>query len=179
MRAAIDDAGLTPEAVGYVNAHGTGTQANDIAEWRGLRAAFGPGAETLPVSATKTYLGHAQGAAGVLEIIATILCIKRGLVPPTLRHARPRPWSPPDPVAGTRPRPLEVDHAACTSSAFGGANAVVMVGRNARALPARERRLVYVLGSGWGSAAGVRDTAMPWSAAGAAPGPRNAPSARR
>ena len=155
MRAAIDDAGLTAEAVGYVNAHGTGTQANDIAEWRGIRAAFGPRAQTLPVSATKTYLGHAQGAAGVLEIIATILCMERGLVPPTLRHSHPRPWSPPDPVAGIRPRPFHVDHAMCTSSAFGGANAVVVVSRQPHELPARDRWPVYVLGSGWVSSVGV------------------------
>lgn len=155
MRAAIDDAGLTAEDVGYVNAHGTGTQANDIAEWRGIRTVFGPRAEILPVSATKTYLGHAQGAAGVLELIATILCMERGLLPPTLRHLHPRPWSPPDPVAGTRPRPLAVAHAACTSSAFGGANAVVVVGRDPRELSTRARRPVYVLGSGWISSVGV------------------------
>ena len=155
MRAALDDAGLTPDAVGYVNAHGTGTQANDIAEWKAIRAVFGPRAETLPVSATKTYLGHAQGAAGVLEIIATILCMERGLVPPTLRHTRPRPFSPSDPVAESRPRALSYDHAVCTSSAFGGANAVVVVGRRPRELPARCSRPVYLLGSGWVASAGV------------------------
>lgn len=155
VRAALDDAGLSPEAIGYVNAHGTGTLANDIAEWKAIRTVFGPRAETLPVSATKSYLGHAQGAAGVLEIVATILCMERGLVPPTLRHTRARPFSPPDPVAGNRPRTLAYDHAVCTSSAFGGANAVVAIGCRARGLPARERRPVYVLGSGWVTSAGV------------------------
>ncbi len=173
MRAALDDAGLTPDAIGYVNAHGTGTQANDIAEWKAIRAVFGPRAETLPVSATKTYLGHAQGAAGVLEIIATILCMERALVPPTLRHTRPRPFSPPDSVAGSRPRSLDYDHAVCTSSAFGGANAVVVLGRRPRELPVRSRRPVYVLGSGWVASAGVGTGDV--NAAGAAKAPGTVP----
>jgi 3-oxoacyl-[acyl-carrier-protein] synthase II len=155
LRAALEDAGLSPDEIGYVNAHGTGTQANDIAEWRAVRAVFGARAENLPVSATKSILGHAQGAAGVLEIIATILCMERGLIPPTLHHVRPRPFSPPDAVAGTGPRRFDYDHAACNSSAFGGANAVVIAGRGARSMPARTRRPVYLLGTGWVASAGV------------------------
>jgi 3-oxoacyl-[acyl-carrier-protein] synthase II len=155
MQLAIADAGLGPEDIGYVNAHGTGTVANDTAEWKGIRAVFGARAERLPVSATKSYLGHAQGAAGVLELVATVLCLERDLIPPTLRHTSPRAFSPPDPVAGDRPRVARVEHALCTSSAFGGANAVVVVGKREVEPVPRARQPVFVLGAGWVGPAGV------------------------
>ena len=161
MRLAIADAGLRPDDIGYVNAHGTGTLANDTAEWKGIRAVFGPRAERLPVSATKSYLGHAQGAAGVLELIATVLCMERDLIPPTLRHHSPRAFSPPDPVAGDRPRAAQVEHALCTSSAFGGANAVVVVGKREVESAPRPRQPVYVLGAGWVGPAGVGSARYP------------------
>lgn len=155
IRTALDDAGLGPDRVDYVNAHGTGTLANDTAEWKAIRTVFGARAERLPVSATKSYLGHAQAAAGVLELIATLLCLERDLIPPTLRHRQPRSFSPPDVVAGERPRALAVAHAVCNSSAFGGANAMVVLGRRELPPRARLRRPVHVLGSGWVGPAGV------------------------
>jgi 3-oxoacyl-[acyl-carrier-protein] synthase II len=149
LRAAMGDAGLPPEAIDYVNAHGTGTAANDAAEWRALEQVFGDRAAALPVSSSKSYLGHAQGAAGVLELIVTLLCMERGVIPPTLHLAVRRPRAPGDPVAGDRPRPHPVAYAASCNSAFGGANATVIVGRPGTG-PLRQQhgRPVYVAGVG-------------------------------
>jgi 3-oxoacyl-[acyl-carrier-protein] synthase II len=100
------------------------------------------------VSSTKSFLGHAQGAAGVLEIIATLLAMRAGVIPPTLHVSRPRPRCPPDPVAEPRPRPWPVRHAVCTNSAFGGANAAVVLSAEAEARPVRPRRDVFLTGAG-------------------------------
>lgn len=149
-RAALADAGLSAADIDYVSAHGTGTETNDPAEWRGISAVLGERAARVPVSATKSVLGHGQGAAGVLEIIATLLAMARGAIPQTLHHTRPRPRCPEDPVAQRTPRPHPVAHALCNSSAFGGANAVVAI--DAAATPAPSRavlpRRVRVLGAG-------------------------------
>ena len=128
LRAAIEDAGLDPEAIDYVNAHGTGTEANDAAEWRALRRVFGARVDTLPVSSTKSYLGHTLGAAGVLELITTLLAMRHEVVPPTLHFTRPRGGGPDDPVASSAPRPARIHRALSCSSAFGGANAAVVIG---------------------------------------------------
>src|SRR5690606_31329502 len=123
IRRALEDAGLGPEKIGYVNAHGTGTLANDASEWQALRTVFGELAEKLPVSSTKSFIGHAQGAAGILEIIATLLSLSRGVVPPTLNYTVRRKNAPADPVFSERPRSHACKLAVCTNSAFGGANA--------------------------------------------------------
>jgi len=128
MRGALGDAGWRAEDVDYVNAHGTGTAANDEAEWLGTEAALGPRARAIPVSASKGMLGHAQGAAGVLELLATLACVAEGAVPPSVRAERGRRRGPADAVAGARPRPHPVARFLSTSSAFGGANAVLAVG---------------------------------------------------
>jgi 3-oxoacyl-[acyl-carrier-protein] synthase II len=149
IRGALADAGVEPDAVDYLNAHGTGTAANDAAEWRAIETAFGARSKRLPVSSTKSFLGHAQGAAGVLELIATLLAMARGTIPPTLHHIRPRPRCPADPVAEGRPRSWPVRHAVCTSSAFGGANvAVVVTGGEPVPRAPRPRRDVFVTGAG-------------------------------
>jgi 3-oxoacyl-[acyl-carrier-protein] synthase II len=154
IRGALQKAGLDPAAIDYVNAHGTGTQANDPAEWRALEVVFGAHAARLPVSSTKSFLGHAQGAAGVLETIATLLAMRRGALPPTLHFKNPRPRSPADPVAQDRPRPADVRYAVCTNSAFGGANAAVVVGAATLEVPRDPAsgldlsRGVLVLGAG-------------------------------
>lgn len=149
-RAALADAGLAAEDIDYVNAHGTGTEANDPAEWRGITAVLGERAARVPVSATKSVFGHGQGAAGVLEIIATLLAMQHGAVPQTLHHTRPRPRCPEDPVAQRTPRPHPVAHALCNSSAFGGANAVVAIDAPDRPAPSRTvaRRPVRIAGVG-------------------------------
>jgi 3-oxoacyl-(acyl-carrier-protein) synthase len=128
MRSALDHAGLAPDAVDYVNAHGTGTRANDPAEWRAIQHVFGERARALPVSASKSFLAHAQGAAGVLEMIATLVARERGVLPPTQRYTTARPHSPPDVVGQATARPARWRTALCTSSAFGGANCSVIVG---------------------------------------------------
>ena len=131
-----------------MNAHGSGTEANDPSEWRGIQRALG-GEATIPVSSTKGAIGHTQGAAGALEVIVTILTMKRGVVAPTLHFVGPRRFGPPDPVARSIPRPAAYDHALCLNSAFGGSNAALVVSRHpfARNEP-RQRRPVGILGVG-------------------------------
>lgn len=90
IRRALADAGLEPSAICYVNAHGTGTEANDKAEVRAMRKVFGGQLEHLPVSSTKSQLGHCLGAAGAAEVIATILCAEAGVLPSTASYAEPR-----------------------------------------------------------------------------------------
>lgn len=155
VRAALGDAGLPARAVGYVNAHGSGTAANDPSEWHGIQRALGAGA-SVPVSSTKGALGHAQGAAGVLETIVTILMMRRGLLPPTLNFGSARAYAPPDPVAGDEPRPHSYANALCLNSAFGGSNAALVVSREitARVEP-RAREPVSVLGLGLVSRSGL------------------------
>lgn len=125
VRGALRDAGLTPEDIDYVNAHATGTESQDRAEWAALRQALGE--RPVAVSASKSFLGHAQGAAGILELIVTLMGLERGLVPPTLRFGRQRPGCPADPIGDVAPRALAVRHALDVSAAFGGANAVLAV----------------------------------------------------
>lgn len=147
-RGALGDAGLGPSSIDYVNVHGTGTAANDDSEWRGIRSALGSRAAEIPLSASKSYLGHAQGAAGVLELIATLVCMREGTVAPTLRVGSGRPNGPPDPVAAQVPRLREVRHLLLNSSAFGGANAVLCVGRDATPPRATPRRVARITGLG-------------------------------
>lgn len=149
-RAAVRDAGLTPSDINYVNAHGTGTEANDPAEWRGIVSVFGPSSDNLTVSASKSIFGHGQGAAGVLEMIATLLAMHHNSVPQTLHHVGARPRCPVDPVAQSTPRPFQVTHALCNSSAFGGANALVVIDSPRVRSPDRTvvRRDVYLCGTG-------------------------------
>ncbi len=149
LRAALADAGVEPAAVGYYNAHGTGTAANDPAEWQALQSVFGEVAARLPVSSSKSFLGHAQGAAGVLEAICTLEGLRRGRLPPTLHHTRPRPRSPVDAIPGPGPRPSEARVAASGSSAFGGANASLVLARaDARLPPPAPDRPVRLIGGG-------------------------------
>lgn len=160
ITAALQHARLDAAAVGYVNAHGSGTAANDRAEWQAIERVFGGRAATLPVSSVKSYIGHAQGAAGVLELIITLLAQQRGFVPPTLHCETRRSYAPPDPVAEPVPRSLRYDHAVCTSSAFGGANvALVLSGawtsRSNGRVPPPPRGPIAVLGFGITGPGGV------------------------
>ena len=148
VRGALADAALTPGDIGYVNVHGSGTEANDPSEWRGIQRGLGQRALQLPLSSTKGALGHAQGAAGVLEAIVTVLAMEHGVVPPTLHYAGPRPHSPADPVGEPRPRALVYEHALCLNSAFGGANAAVILSRSGRVRGAAPRRPVNLAGVG-------------------------------
>ncbi len=90
IRRALADAGVEPSRIGYINAHGTGTEANDKAEARAMRKVFGGHMEHVPVSSTKSQLGHCLGAAGAAEVIATILCAEAGVLPSTAGFTQPR-----------------------------------------------------------------------------------------
>jgi nodulation protein E len=128
MRAALDDAGLSPDAIDYVNAHGTGTNVNDMTEAAALQAVFGERIATLPVSSTKPAHGHALGAAGAIEFAVTIAALRDGVAPATLNHEIPDPRCPIDCVPNTaRAVPMRV--AMSNSFAFGGINAALVLGK--------------------------------------------------
>jgi len=125
MRAGLLDAELAPEAIGYVNAHGTGTLANDLTETEAIRNVFGTHAQKLLVSSTKSMHGHALGAAGALEAAATLGALQCGLIPPTANFTAADPACDLDVVPNV-PRPAQVEFAISNSFAFGGLNAVVV-----------------------------------------------------
>jgi len=125
MRAALDDAELAPEAVDYVNAHGTGTLANDATETEAIKTVFGAHTRNLLVSSTKSMHGHALGAAGALEAAATLGALRCGLIPPTANFTTSDPACDLD-VVPNNPRAAEIEYAISNSFAFGGLNAVVL-----------------------------------------------------
>jgi len=127
MRQALADARLAPEAIGYVNAHGTGTAANDLTEARAIRAVFGGHTDALAVSSTKAMHGHALGAAGALEAAATLLALHHGVLPPTVNCTEPDPRCALD-VVPNEARPAAIEYALSNSFAFGGMNAVAAFG---------------------------------------------------
>jgi nodulation protein E len=128
MEAALRDAGVSREAVGYVNAHGTGTTANDVTETQAIRRVFGGHADRLAVSSTKSMHGHALGAAGALELAATLLALHDGILPPTANFTEPGPGCDLDYVPN-QAREARVGAALSNSFAFGGLNAVLCVRR--------------------------------------------------
>ena len=130
MAAALADAGLDPSEVGYVNAHGTGTRANDATEAAAIRRVFGKAVERLAVSSTKSMHGHTLGAAGALEAVATVLALHHGLLPPTANFTVADPECDLD-VVPNAARPAVVDAALSSSFAFGGLNAVLAFRRTA------------------------------------------------
>ncbi|HEY2842470.1 MAG TPA: beta-ketoacyl-[acyl-carrier-protein] synthase family protein [Bryobacteraceae bacterium] len=125
MRGALADADLAPEAIGYVNAHGTGTLANDATETEAIRTVFGGHAGKLLVSSTKSMHGHALGAAGALEAAATVGALHWGIIPPTANYTESDPACDLDVVPNT-PRAIQVECAISNSFAFGGLNAVLV-----------------------------------------------------
>ncbi|MGN2251953.1 beta-ketoacyl-[acyl-carrier-protein] synthase family protein [Frateuria sp. GZRe12] len=124
MAQALDDAGLSPEDVDYINAHGTGTLANDPGETRAIRQVFGPHADRLAVSSTKSMHGHALGASGALELVAVLGALREGVVPPTANFSTPDPACDLDYVPNAA-REMPVRAALSNSFAFGGLNAVL------------------------------------------------------
>ncbi len=128
IRAALQDARIDAAEVGFVNAHGTGTPANDVTEAQSVRAALGPAADNAPVGANKSYFGHTLGASGVLEGIATILGLEAGRVPPNLNLESPDPACE-VPLVGGQSSELPVRVAMKNSFGFGGGNGVLLFGR--------------------------------------------------
>ena len=128
MSQALADAGLEPQDIDYINAHGTATQANDVSETRAIRLAFGAAADRLAVSSTKSMHGHAMGASGALELVATINALREGVVPPTANLDVVDPACDLDYVPNTA-RAMPVRAALSNSFAFGGLNAVLALKR--------------------------------------------------
>jgi nodulation protein E len=128
MWAGLRDAGIAPEAVGYINAHGTATPANDVSETAAIRSVFGAHAAKLPVSSTKSMHGHALGAAAALECLAAIGAVRDGIVPPTANYTEPDPECDLDVVPNVS-RFADVEWAISNSFAFGGLNAVLVLRR--------------------------------------------------
>lgn len=124
IRAALRDAQMAPEEVGYINAHGTGTEANDRMEVCAIRMVFKGSADHFPISSTKSMHGHTLGAAGALEAAATALALQRGVLPPTANFTAVDPACDLD-VIPNQPRALQVGAALSNSFAFGGLNAVL------------------------------------------------------
>lgn len=122
MRAALEDAGMAPEEVDHINAHGTSTPYNDKVETLAVKAVFGRHAERLTMPSNKSQMGHLMGAAGAVEAAATALCIYEGLVPATLNLNDPDPECDLDYVADG-PRDQTIGAAICNSFGFGGQNA--------------------------------------------------------
>ncbi len=128
MDQALEDAKLAPRDIQYVNAHGTGTAANDTTETQALHKVFGEHARKLAVSSTKSMIGHALGAAGALEMVATLLAVREGIAPPTIGYLGPDPTCDLDYVPNEA-RAMTIDAAISNSFAFGGLNAVLAVKR--------------------------------------------------
>ena len=128
MRAAMLQGGLAPQDVGYINAHGTGTTANDRTETRAIHAVFGGHARALAVSSTKSMHGHALGAGGAIELIATLGALQHGVLPPTINYLEADPECDLDVVPNVA-RECQVEAALSNSFAFGGLNAVLALRR--------------------------------------------------
>jgi 3-oxoacyl-[acyl-carrier-protein] synthase II len=130
MRRALADARVEPAELGYVNAHGTSTKKNDAVETMAIKSLFGDRAATLPVSSTKSMIGHTISAAGALEFAASLLCFARDLLPPTMHYENPDPQCALD-VVPNRAREARVDTWMSNSFGFGGQNASIVARRPA------------------------------------------------
>src|ERR1017187_4576698 len=124
MRGALRDATIQPEQIGYINAHGTATAANDPTETAAIRSVFGAHANKLAISSTKSMHGHALGAAAALEAVAAILALRDGMLPPTANYRMLDAECDLD-VIPNRARAAQVEYALSNSFAFGGLNAVL------------------------------------------------------
>ena len=128
MRTALRRAGVDPERVGYINAHGTSTPLGDAAETKAIKDVFGAHAYRLAVSSTKSMTGHTFGAAGAIEAIFSALALKHGVLPPTINYREPDPDCDLDYVPN-EPREAQVDVALSNAMGLGGHNGCVLLGR--------------------------------------------------
>jgi 3-oxoacyl-[acyl-carrier-protein] synthase II len=124
MAGALQDAGLAPEDVGYINAHGTSTPYNDRTETQAIKRVFGEHARRLAVSSTKSMIGHLLGAAGGVETVATVLALHQGILPPTINYEVPDPECDLDYVPNAA-RKAEIEAALSNGFGFGGTNATL------------------------------------------------------
>jgi 3-oxoacyl-(acyl-carrier-protein) synthase len=125
---ALRDAGVTPDQVGYINAHGTATKVNDANETEAIKIAFGERAYRVPISSTKSVVGHTMGASGAIELAAVLGAIRNQVAPPTANLDSPDPKCDLDFVPCS-PKPARIECALSNSFAFGGANSVLVVRR--------------------------------------------------
>jgi 3-oxoacyl-[acyl-carrier-protein] synthase II len=128
MRAAIKDAKLTPEDIGYVNAHGTSTPLGDVIETRALKRLFGESAKQVPISSTKSMTGHLLGGAGGLEAGISVLALRDQILPPTINLETPDPECDLDYIPN-HARKASVEYALSNSFGFGGTNAALIFKR--------------------------------------------------
>ncbi len=128
MRAALSRAGVAPERVGYINAHGTSTPLGDLAETKAIKGVFGEHAYRLAVSSTKSMMGHTFGAAGAIEAMMCVLAIHEGVIPPTINYEHPDPECDLDYVPNEA-RDAHLDVALSNAMGLGGHNGCVLVGR--------------------------------------------------
>ena len=126
IQMALEEAGVKPEEVDYVNAHGTGTRLNDVTETQVVKAAFKEHARRVAISSTKSMHGHAMGATGAIELVASVMALEQGIIPPTANYTKPDPECDLDYVPN-QAREASVRVAVSNSFAFGGLNAVLVV----------------------------------------------------
>ncbi len=128
MKMALKDAGIRPEDVDYINAHGTSTKLNDASETKAIKEVFGDHAYKMPISSTKSMTGHLLGGAGAVESIFSILTINTGIIPPTINYENPDPECDLDYVPN-KARKAEVKIVLSNSFGFGGTNACLVFGK--------------------------------------------------
>ena len=128
MKDAIADAGLSPADIGYINAHGTSTQANDSTETSAIKAVFGEYATQVPISSSKSMLGHLIAAAGVVELVICLMALRRGVIPPTINYQHPDPVCDLDYVPN-QAREVRFRHVLSNSFGFGGQNISLVASR--------------------------------------------------
>ena len=117
---------LAPEEIGYINAHGTSTPMNDASETAGIHRAFGAVSRSVPVSSTKSMMGHLVAACGAVELILSMLAVREGVLPPTINLEHPDPVCDLDHVAG-QARQARLRHALTNAFGFGGSNGSLVV----------------------------------------------------
>jgi 3-oxoacyl-[acyl-carrier-protein] synthase II len=125
---ALNMSRLRPNDVGYINAHGSSTQVNDVVETRVIKNVFGDHASKLPISGTKSMTGHAIGAVAAIEFVATTLALQDGFLPPTLNYEIPDPDCDLDYIPN-QGRGADIDFAVSNSFGFGGKNAILALGK--------------------------------------------------
>jgi 3-oxoacyl-[acyl-carrier-protein] synthase II len=128
MRIAIRNAGIAPEQIDYINAHGTSTPLNDVSETKAIKKVFKDSAHKVSISSTKSHLGHLLGASGGVELIVSVLALYHGEVPPTINLENPDPECDLD-YTPKKPRKRAIQYAMSNSFGFGGHNAVLVVGK--------------------------------------------------
>jgi 3-oxoacyl-[acyl-carrier-protein] synthase II len=133
IRMALEKAGVSPDELGYVSLHGTGTRKNDLAESRNIKAVLGSQAHRIPMSSSKGMLGHTLGACTAIEVAKTVIAMQKGFVPPTTGLKNPDPECGLDYVPGTS-RPKTIKNALVVNSSFGGKNSAIVLKRKITAI---------------------------------------------